>query len=170
MTHPESRPVRAPTSRARRLLAAVGTLAAGTALLLAPAGCGKIPRRATKGDCERWGDHFSSLAKVAYADVSQRCWAGGPMKIAQSQADPKKKLLLSADLDYARKIDQERNTLVEQCAAQDGARYYPPDAECFLGAKAMHDWRTCGFKTPFFASFVDVVEGFEKQVADVCGG
>lgn len=170
MTHSQSAPRRPSASRARRLVAALATLGAATALLLAPAGCSKIPRRATKADCERWGDHFASLAKVAYGDVAARCWATGPMKIAQSQADPKKKLLLSADLDYARKIDQERATLVEQCAAQDGARYYPPDAECFLNAGVMHDWRTCGFKTPFFASFVDVVEGFEKQVADVCGG
>jgi hypothetical protein len=153
----------------RRALAASATLALA-ALLVAPAGCGRMPRKATKADCERWGDQFATLAKKAYADVGARCWTGGGMKIAQSQADPNKKLVLSADLDYARKIDAERDSLVTQCGSQDGAKYYPPDAECFLRAGAMHDWLGCRFQTPFFTSMQDVVVGFEKQVADVCGG
>ena len=138
-------------------------------LALAPAGCGRIPRRATKADCARWGDHFGTLAKRAYDEVSAQCWSGNGLKLAQSQTDPKKKLVLSADLDYARKIDQERDALFAQCSAQDGARYYPPDADCFLGATTMHDWRGCRFRTPFFASFQDVVASFEQQVTDVCG-
>ena len=116
----------------------------------------------------RWADHFGTLAKRAYDEVSAQCWAGNGLKLAQSQSDPKKKLVLSPDLDYGRKIDEERKSLVDQCTAQDGARYYPPDAECFLGATSMHDWRACTFKTPFFTSFQDLVAGFEQQVADVC--
>ncbi len=161
-------PARSRSLGARTLAAAV-TFASAVTLLTAPAGCGRIPRRATRADCVRWADHFDALAKRAYDQVSARCWAGDGLKIADSQADPRKKLLLSADLDYGRKIDQERAALVDQCSAQDGARYYPPDAACFLGAATMHDWRACSFRTPFFAAFRDVVAGFEQQVDDVCG-
>jgi hypothetical protein len=163
------RPRRDPRPAGARLLASAGLVASAVALTLATAGCNRIPRRATQTDCVRWADHFGTLAKKAYDEVSAQCWAGGGLKFAASQVDPKRKLVLSADLDYGRKIDQERKALVDQCTAQDGARYYPPDADCFLGASNLHDWRACTFKTPFFVSFQDVVIGFEQQVTDVCG-
>lgn len=150
------------------MLASGALLASAVALTVATAGCNRIPRRATQTDCVRWADHFGTLAKKAYDEVSAQCWSGNGLKFAASQADPKRKLILSPDLDYARKIDLERNALVDQCTAQDGARFYPPDADCFLGASTIHDWRACTFKTPFFVSFQDVVAGFEQQVADVC--
>jgi hypothetical protein len=162
------RPMPSSSPRRRSTLVRAAAALGVVALASAPLACGRIPRQVHRSDCEAWSGHFIELTKQSYASIRARCWSGNGLKIAQTD-DPKKKLLLQADPDAVSKLDKERDSIVEQCASQDGAKYYPPDAECLMRAQKLGDVRSCKFKTPFFASLADVVTALDKQVNDVCG-
>ena len=130
---------------------------------LATSSCGFLPKKVTKEDCEKWGDQFATLTKEAFAKEMKKC-AG---KIGDEGGD-KKKAEKAGNAAFDNEIDDLKSKIVKGCADQEGKSYISKDADCYMKAKELKEWKTCDFKTPFFTDFSTLAETFGKTMQGKC--
>ncbi|GAC1352692.1 MAG: hypothetical protein NVSMB1_18090 [Polyangiales bacterium] len=135
---------------------------AAAALAVATTACGFLPKKVTKDECDKWGDHFVALTKDASANEVKKCMAKldpeADLKAAESAANK------AANAG----IDKLREDIVKGCVSQEGKSYIAKDADCYMKAKALKDWKSCDFKTPFFTDFSTLSESVEKDFQANC--
>jgi hypothetical protein len=139
---------------------------AALAIGLATSSCGFLPKKVTKEECEKWGDQFATMVKDAFAKEMKKC-AG---KVADETGDKadKKKAEKAGNAAFDKEIDGLKDTIVKGCSDQEGKSYISKDADCYMKAKELKDWKTCDFKTPFFTDFSDLAEKFGKTMQGKC--
>jgi hypothetical protein len=97
--------------------------------------------------CQTWADHFGKRVREATARRIDECAA----KCAAAGRTSKTDAVDRANADA--EADRLRETIIEQCSAQAGAKFVRSDAACFLASKTMEGWRECEFKSMFFSDY-----------------
>lgn len=115
--------------------------------------CGLIPKKVTKKDCDKWGEHFESSIKK-YVEKQDGC-------------DDK-----AAAKSVKETLKSNTDTVTEACAAYvDTLPYLSKDEECFMKGNGTKDWKSCNFgATTAFYMFNATAEGFEQAAQGVCSG
>jgi hypothetical protein len=110
---------------------------------VAPEGEANISRTG----CEEWGTKFAEVIKAAFAREMRKC----AVKIGHDAAeqDTAEKAGKAA---FDKEIEQLKEKIVKGCSVQEGKRYISKDADCYMNAKELKDWKSCEFKTPFSRS------------------
>ncbi len=130
---------------------------------LATSSCGFLPKKVTKEECEKWGEQFATLTKEAFAKEMKKC----ADKMTDDASD-KKKAEKAGNKAFDKEIDDLKDKIVKGCADQEGKSYIAKDADCYMKAKELKEWKTCDFKTPFFTDFSDLAEKFGKTIQGKC--
>jgi len=133
---------------------------------LATSSCGFLPKKVTKEDCEKWGDQFATLTKEAFAKEMKKCV--GKVKDEVGEDKDAKKASKDANKVFDKEIDDLKEKIVKGCADQEGKSYISKDADCYMKAKELKEWKTCDFKTPFFTDFSTLAETFGKTMQGKC--
>lgn len=129
-----------------RVLAALGVAALVGA-------CGLIPKKVTKKDCEKWGEHFQSKM-TAFMEKQEGC-----------EAKEAKKALKDT-------LGTTIETVNETCDAYvDSLPYLSKDEKCFLDGSGTKDWKSCNFgMTTAFYMFNTSAEAIETSSSAICAG
>lgn len=141
-----------PSSSARSVRPVARVLAAlGVAALVGA--CGLIPKKVTKKDCEKWGEHFQSKM-TAFFEKQEGC--------EEKSAQKALKETLGTTVE----------TVNEACDAYvDTLPYLSKDEKCFLDGSGTKDWKACNFgTTTAFYMFNASAEGIESAASGICAG
>jgi hypothetical protein len=121
----------------------------------------------TAEGCHAWGKKFETIMMDAYAVSTDACAkkvivAGGSPDEAKATA---KRFLAS----FEHTLEKGTSDLVEGCTTLVGKQTYVlSDADCFVGAKALNDWQTCGFSTDLFEDLRDIGGSYDKSMTAAC--
>jgi hypothetical protein len=134
----------------------------GLVLGIATSSCGFLPKKVTKEECEKWGDKFATVAKEAFEKETKKCFEKA------TGGDDSKKMQKEAKKAANEQLDKVKETIVKGCSDQEGKNYISKDADCYMKASELKDWKTCSFDTPFFKDFSTMAESFSKEFQKGC--
>ncbi len=82
--------------------------------------------------------------------------------------DVVKKAEKAGNKAFDKEIDELKDKIVKGCSDQEGKSYITKDADCYMKAKELKEWKTCDFQTPFFTDFSTLAETFGKSIQSKC--
>jgi hypothetical protein len=113
-------------------------------------------------ECQAWADQFSTRLKEATKRRIDECSARVKAAGGTPASDEKDLVETNAEADRLRAL------IVDQCGQQLGASYVRADAQCYMSAKKMEDWKSCDFQSMFFADYKSVAKNHEQMFDDRC--